>query len=116
MWGILNFIMFIVLVCSPETFFGILAIWLFCKHPIICGVLFVGAIILGILGGDGAPSYSSSDYSDGGGDSDNGSILDDMAVGVVAGMMIESAYREDVKREAERQKLLEKDPMAEFRV
>lgn len=114
MWGILNFIMFIVLLCSPETFFGILALWLLVKHPVIFGIFVVVFIVICILGADGSVSYYSEDSSND--DQDNGSVIDAMAFGAIAGMALESAYQADVEREAERQRLLEKDPMAKYRV
>ena len=60
--------------------------------------------------GDSEGEYEES-YEDSGGNTALG-----IAAILIGSSMIDSAYKREVEAEAERQRLLEEDPMAEFRI
>ena len=80
------------------------------------GIL-IGLGIFGLLCalGDDSSSGSSGGYSEYE-DYTLGDFASDVAEAVVVGSILDAAYKRDVEAAAERQRLLEKDPMAEFRI
>ncbi|MBO6300495.1 MAG: hypothetical protein J6N53_16820 [Lachnospiraceae bacterium] len=80
------------------------------------GIL-IGLGVLGLLCalGDDSSSGSSSGYSECD-DYTLGDLAGDVAEAIIVGSIVDSAYKRDVEAAAERQRLLEKDPMAEFRI
>ena len=89
----------------------IILILFFMANPSYLIPVVIGLVLYCMVASD--TSFESS--SDCCGD-DEGSVIDDIALGAVAGMLLEDAYRKDVQIQTENQRLIENDPMAEFRI